>query len=414
MRVREGIFPTFFLSGFETSTFVWKDQGRRDLAAETQHRGHVREDYELLRRLGIGVAREGIPWPFVDRGGACDFSLVDPILEALNETKVVAIWDLCHYGYPDDVNPFADDFATRFARYARAAAEHVVPRTPEPRFFSPINEITFFAFAGAEWGWTAPFLNTVQDRKRFRLALCEASIAAVNAIREVDPNARMVHIDPLVHVVAPRDRPDLVERARQETYDDTFVAWDVIAGKRHPEFGGSPETLDIVGVNCYSFGQMEFREHGPHAALGATDDRIESLCDMLEYAWNRYRRPMIIAETSGLGKGRPAWLKDVTEETLAAIDRGADFHGICLFPAVDMPNWHTGEWLHNGICDLIDDGGPLRRAQYGPYVDELRRWQKLFNRVTELDEDPLSDPVDLGDVVAAAERLHEQPDRDWS
>jgi hypothetical protein len=26
---RPGIFPTFFLSGFECSTFRWKDRGRR-------------------------------------------------------------------------------------------------------------------------------------------------------------------------------------------------------------------------------------------------------------------------------------------------------------------------------------------------------------------------------------------------
>ncbi len=63
---RDGIFPTFFLSGFECSTFVWKDQGRRDLCEETQHLGHSDEDYRMLRSLGIGVAREGIPWPLVD------------------------------------------------------------------------------------------------------------------------------------------------------------------------------------------------------------------------------------------------------------------------------------------------------------------------------------------------------------
>ena len=38
---------------------------------------------------------------------------------------------------------------------------------------------------------------------RFRLALCAAAIAGVKAIREVDPEARMVHIDPLVLVVPP-------------------------------------------------------------------------------------------------------------------------------------------------------------------------------------------------------------------
>ena len=38
--------------------------------------------------------------------------------------------------------------------------------------------------------------------------------------------------------------------------------------------------------------------------------------------------------------------------------------------------------------------------------DELRRWQRLLNRVTELDEDPFSDPVELQDVVDAAKRMN--------
>jgi hypothetical protein len=172
--------------------------------------------------------------------------------------------------------------------------------------------------------------------------------------------------------------------------------------------------LDIVGVNSYPFGQMEYREHGPHEALPPEDDRIVPLCDLLRLAWERYRRPMVIGETSGLAHGRAAWLKDVIEESLAAVFQGMDLHGVCLFPAVDMPNWHTGEWLHNGICDLVESGGDLRRVPHEPFVLELRRWQRRLNRVTALDQDPLSDPVDLDDVVAAARRLQLQPDRDWS
>ena len=149
--------------------------------------------------------------------------------------------------------------------------------------------------------------------------------------------------------------------------------------------------------------------------MAPRDERIRPLCDMLGDAWDRYQRPMIIGETSGLGDGRPAWLKDVMEESLAAVDRGIDLHGVCLYPAVDMPNWHTGEWLHNGICDLVPEpDGALRRVPFAPYVDELRRWQKLLNRVTVLDDDPFSDPVELQDVVDAARRLQMQPDKDWS
>ena len=414
MAQRPGIFPTFFLSGFECSTFLWKDRRRRDLVEETQHRRHAVEDYAILRDLGIAVSREGIPWPLVARGGGYDFSPVDPMIEAMNRAQVLPIWDLCHYGYPDDVDPFSADFAARFADYCRAAASHVVPRVRGPHFFTPINEITFFAFCGGEWGWVAPYRTSREDRFRFRLALCEAAIAGVKAIREVEPAARMVHMDPLVQVVAPRDRPDQAEAAYRETYVDTFLAWDVLAGKEHPELGGSPEVLDIVGANNYSFGQMEYREHGPHQALPPDDDRVRPLCDLLRLVWERYRRPMIIGETSGMGLGRAAWLKDVMEESLAAVDEGMDLHGVCLFPAVDMPDWHTGQWIHNGIYDLVEEGDDLRRVAYGPYVEELRRWQRELNRVTVLDADPFSDPVELQDVVDAAARLKMRPDRDWS
>jgi beta-glucosidase/6-phospho-beta-glucosidase/beta-galactosidase len=413
MAQRPGIFPTFFLSGFECSSFLWKHGPRRNLVVETQHDRHAAEDYRILNKLGIAVAREGIPWPLADRGGSYDFSLIDPYIEAMNASKITPVWDLCHYGYPDDLDPFTDAFTQRFADYCRAAAEYVVPKVKGPHFFTPINEITFFSFCAGEWGWAAPYRCTREDRMRLRLALCKAAIAGVKAIREVDPDARMIHIDPLVRVVAPRDRPDQIEAARHETEVDTFLAWDVIAGREHPEFGGSPEILDIVGANNYSFGQMEYREHGPHAALPPGDDRIAPLCDMLQTVWERYRRPMIIGETSGMGDGRADWLKDVMCESLAAVDRGMDLQGVCLFPAVDMPDWHTGEWLHNGICDLVEDGENLKRVPDQEYVDELRRWQKELNRVTELDEDPYSDPVELQDVIDAARRLNMQPDKNW-
>jgi beta-glucosidase/6-phospho-beta-glucosidase/beta-galactosidase len=414
MAQRPGIFPSFFISGFECSTFLWKDKRRRNLIEETQHDRHAQEDYNILRSLGIDVAREGIPWPLVDRDGCYDFSRIDPMIEAMQQTQIIPIWDLCHYGYPDDLDPFSNEFIDRFARYCRAAAEYVIPRLHGPYFFTPINEITFFSFSGGEWGWVAPYKTTKEDRFRFRLALCKAAIAGVKAIREVEPQARMVHIDPLVQVVAPRDRPDLVEAADHETYVDTFLAWDILYGKEHPELGGSPEILDIVGANNYSFGQMEYREQGPHQALEPNDDRIKPLCELMRWVWERYHRPMIIGETSGLEAGRDEWLRDVMDESLAAVNAGIDLHGICLFPAVDMPDWHTGEWLHNGICDLKEEGNDLKRMPYEPYIAELRRWQQELNRVTALDADPFSDPVELQDVIDAAQRLQRVPDRDWS
>ena len=413
MAKKPGIFPTFFISGFECSTFLWKDQKRRNLIQETQHDRFAFKDYELLRNLGIAVSREAIPWPLVDKNGVYDFSMIDPMIDAMNHHKILPIWDLCHYGYPDDLDPYSDQFIERFAAYSKAAAEYVISKMHGPYFFTPINEITFFAFCGGEWGWVAPYKKTKEGRFKFRLALCKAAIEAVKAIREVEPSARMIHMDPLVQVVAPRDRPDQQEAAYEETYVDTFLAWDVLCGKKHPELGGSSEILDIVGANNYSFGQMEYREHGPHKALAPDDDRIKPLCDLMNTVWQRYHRPMIIGETSGMNEGREDWLRDVMDESLAAVEEGIDLHGVCLFPAVDMQDWHTGEWLHNGLCDLVHEGEDLKRIECEPYILELRRWQKELNRVTVLDEDPFSDPVELQDVIDAAKRLKKQPDKNW-
>ncbi|MDQ4087056.1 MAG: b-glycosidase [Pseudomonadota bacterium] len=413
---RPGLFPTFFLSGFECSTFFWKDRGRRDLTAELQHYVHADEDYAMLAGLGIAVAREGIPWPLVDRGnGQYDFSCIDGFLAAQRRHRILPIWDLCHYGYHDDLDPLGEAFAPRFAAYARAAARYVAERAHHgPLLFTPINEPTFWGYMGGQWAWAAPFGKDPDYRRRFTVALARADIAAVRAIRQDFPDARMVHIDPLIWVVAPRHRPDLADEAHRESYDDAYLAWDVISGLKHPEYGGSPETIDILGFNNYSFGQMELVEGGPHKPLEPGDDRIRPLCDLLEEGWAKYRRPCIVAETSGLHGGRPDWLNDVTTECLAAVARGVDLHGICLFPAVDMTDWHTDEWLHMGIADVERlPSGALMRKPFLPYVEALQRWQKRLSRVTALDEDPYDCPVDLADIAEAAWRLDAAADADW-
>jgi hypothetical protein len=78
-----------------------------------------------------------------------------------------------------------------------------------------------------------------------------------------------------------------------------------------------------------------------------------------------------------------------------------------------MPDRHSGEWVHNGIHDVVAEDGDLERVPDQAYIDELRRRQKELNRVTALDEDPFSDPAELQDVIDAAHRPDMKPDKDW-
>jgi hypothetical protein len=203
---------------------------------------------------------------------------------------------------------------------------------------------------GGEWAWCAPFGKTARAAA-LHAGAARADIAAVKAIREDFPDARMVHIDPLIWVVPPRDRPDLAEAAHRESYEDAYIAWDVISGSSIPNMAAAPRSIDILGFNNYSFGQMEYRAAGPHQPLEPGDDRIRPLCDLIEEGWE---------STSGRASSprrraarRPAGLAERRRlRSLAAVNRGVDLHGICLFPAVDMTDWHTGEWLHMGIADV--------------------------------------------------------------
>ncbi|HYE75380.1 MAG TPA: b-glycosidase, partial [Blastocatellia bacterium] len=336
------IFTSFFMAGFECSTFVWKDGQRKDYIKLTGHDRHLKSDYECLMKLGIGVVREAIRWPLVDKGnGQYDWSTVEPVIEVLNSCRLTPIWDLCHYGLPDGCDPFSDECRERFVAYCRAVAEYVSERTEAPRFFTPINEITFFSGAATDMGWMYPLAKGRYDE--LKRALCRMDIEGVSAIREVDPSARMVHVDPIIHAVPPPDRPDLSDEAWNHAYKQAYAAWDMLCGRLHPELGGAPEILDIVGVNVYHFNQAQMNADGSREVLGPRDPRRKPLGELLKFVWDRYHRPLIIGETSGYQDKRAEWLRMTMEECMKALNSGIDLHGVCLYPVVDIQEWQSGK-----------------------------------------------------------------------
>src|SRR5947209_7908634 len=100
------LFPSFFLAGFECATPINRHGQRIDPVAATGHDRRVRDDYQALRRVGIRAVREGARWNLIDRRGRYDCRLLRPIIEAAQDLGMVVIWDLFHYGYPEDADPF--------------------------------------------------------------------------------------------------------------------------------------------------------------------------------------------------------------------------------------------------------------------------------------------------------------------
>ena len=53
-------------------------------------------------------------------------------------------------------------------------------------------------------------------------ALCRMSIAGVKAIRAVDPEARMVHVDPITYEVPEPGHPELERKAWEDSFEKAF------------------------------------------------------------------------------------------------------------------------------------------------------------------------------------------------
>lgn len=114
--------------------------------------------------------------------------------------------------------------------------------------------------------------------------------------------------------------------------------------------------VDVIGVNYY-----------PHTAR-------TSLVKVLLAAWKRYRKPIMVSETSwhdghpvhhrrypGLNKG--TWLRHVLDQVDIAAFHGAVIAGVCWYPIVDCPPWHRpfskDRWSHGLIRSDLSVDAPL-------------------------------------------------------
>ena len=370
----EAIFPTFFMAGFECSTFVWKDRERKDYIAATGHDRHLATDLAAAMDLGIGAVREAIRWPQVDLGGGkYDWSSVKAVQDAATDCKITPIWDLCHYGWPDDIDIWRPQFVERFARYAAAAAQLVRDETDTVPFYAPLNEISFWAWAGGD----EAYFNPMARGRGFELKhqLVRATIAAMQAIREVEPRARFVQVDPAIHVVSPNDRPG-PQRDAERFRQAQFEAWDMLCGEAWPGLGGAPEYLDVLGVNYYSDNQWY---HGDGRTIERDNPDYRPFKGILTEIWQRYKRPLLIAETGAEGDVRGDWLRYVSEQAGLAMQRGVPVEGICLYPVLDYPGWTDDRHCPVGLLGFPDENGN-RRVHEG-LADELRLQQQRFNQL---------------------------------
>lgn len=367
------------MGGFECATHRLVDGRRLDLTSATAHDTYVVQDYQRLQGQGMRAARDGIRWHLIEPTPYhYDFSSLLPMVRAANQTRTQVIWDLCHYGWPEDLDIFSPEFIRRFARMVEAVIRVLNDATDQPLFVAPVNEISFFAWAGGESAYLNPF--ETERPHELKRQLVRAAIEAIEAAWRVNPQTRIVHTDPLINVVHNLNRPG--EFAVAEYYRQLmFQAWDMLAGRVRPEVGGQERYLDIIGVNYYPNNQWMFGETSfhPERWLNVSDPQYRPLSDLLREVYQRYRRPMFIAETGTEGTERVDWLRYVGSEVRHALELGVPIEGICLYPIIDFPGWGDDRHCETGLWSYPDVHG--HRELYSPLAAELRCQQQAFAEV---------------------------------
>ena len=215
-------------------------------------------------------------------------------LSAAREADVQGIWDLSHYHRNADP-----------IRSARAATDAALAITGQERLWlCPVNEPSLY-----------PRLSGISSHEAAGMAITMARVA-----RDHHPNIGILTNDPITGVG-----------------DRQFEATDAIV---------SAVDVDVIGVNYY-----------PHTAR-------TTLSKVLVKTWRRYRKPVMVSETSwhdghpvhnhrhpGFHKGH--WWRHVREEVETARRQGVNVVGVCWYPIVDCPPWHTPRarrrWSHGLI-----------------------------------------------------------------
>ena len=347
--------PIPLLAGFECSSHRRSDGARVDIIAATHHDRLVYEDFRLVARHGMTTVREGARWHIIEaERGLYDWTSIDVMVDAAQRAGVSIIWDLLHFGLPDWVNPFHPDFPRIFEEFAIRFAE----RVGTAGHFVPVNEISFMTWAAGDVEYMYPY--STGRGPALKRALCDASIRAIKAIRYRDPAATVYAVEPLI-AVRPTCAETVLPALKLERAQ--FEAVDILTGQLAPELGGSPELIDIIGVNHYPHSQWYFEAE----AIDRHSADWTPLSRLLKKVHDRYQKPLLMSETGCEGDDRSRWFNDIVAECERARADGVPITGICLYPILSHIAWTGERFCPNGLFD----GDSALREPHRPLLDAI-------------------------------------------
>ena len=342
-----------------------------DLIASTGHDRFAADDYRRLVDAGMLTARDGLRWHLIEKEPfKYDFDSVRDQIDGIRKTGMQVIWDIFHYGCPDDLDIFSDEFRDRLAAFSAASVEFLAAETPGRLVVCPVNEISFFSWIAGEVGRFHPKAKRRGDELKRQMV--RASVSAMDAMRAVVPDIVFVHTDPAIHVVGAKNNRSS-QRAAEAYRQAQFQAFDMLSGRFEPALGGGERYLDVIGLNYYFHNQWRYPNR-QKIRVGHPDYRPFS--KILSEYYDRYKKPILIAETGIEDDERPDWFRYVCDQVRVAMADGVEILGVCLYPIVNHPGWEDERHCHNGLWDYLNEENG--REPYEPLLEEVRVQEAAF------------------------------------
>jgi len=323
---------------------------RRDQLAECGHYDRWREDFDLVRGLGLKLLRYGLPYHLTHLGpGRYDWSFADQVMPAMRERGIKPILDLLHFGLPDWLGDFQNpELPVHFAAYAGAVAE----RYPWVRHWTPVNEIYITARASAKDGVWNEQLRTDRGFVNATKHLVAASIMATQAIVRHRPDAVIVQSESAEYIHEVRTVQSTGVRM---TNKQRFLALDLLYGNApdaeimlylldngmtRAEYDwfmqGEPPGHQIMGNDYY--GRNE-RIITPDGQTLMAEDVMGWYTITHEY-YQRYKRPVMHTETNVEDPAQaPAWLWKQWVNILRMRQDGVPVLGFTWYSLTDQMDW---------------------------------------------------------------------------
>lgn len=341
---------------------------RRDQLAECGHYTHWREDFGLVRDLGLRVLRYGLPHHRIHLGPErYDWSFADEVMLEMKRVGIVPILDLLHFGVADWLGDFQNpELPLHFAAYAGA----VVDRYPWVRHWTPVNEIYVTARNSAKDGlWN----EQLRDDRAFVTAikhLVAASILATQAIVRRRPDAIIVQSESAEYTHEARAvQSDWVRRLNKQRFipldllyghvpDGEMLLYLTDNGLTRAEYEwfmlGEPPGHQIMGNDYYGRNEHILTPDG--ARLSAED--VMGWYAITHEYYQRYRRPVMHTETNVADPdAAPGWLWKQWMNILRMRGDGVPVLGFTWYSLTDQIDWDTQLAEQNDrvfACGLYD------------------------------------------------------------